>query len=69
MDTPLFPLQTVLFPGGLLPLPIVEVRYLHLLKRADQSGKPFWTDRQQNGTTARRAHPLPTAELRLRLQP
>ncbi len=30
---PLFPLQTVLFPGGVLPLKIFEVRYLDLIGR------------------------------------
>lgn len=30
---PLFPLQTTLFPGGLLPLRIFEVRYLDLIKK------------------------------------
>jgi uncharacterized protein len=28
---PLFPLQTVLFPGGWMPLRIFEVRYLDML--------------------------------------
>ena len=28
---PLFPLETVLFPGGVLPLRIFEVRYLHMI--------------------------------------
>jgi len=30
-ELPLFPLNTVLFPGGLLPLQIFEVRYLHMV--------------------------------------
>jgi Lon protease-like protein len=30
---PLIPLQTVLFPGGRLPLKIFEQRYLDLLKQ------------------------------------
>jgi Lon protease-like protein len=38
---PLFPLQTVLFPGGLLPLQIFEVRYLDLIGRCHREGKPF----------------------------
>lgn len=38
---PLFPLQTVLFPGGVLPLRIFEVRYLDLIKRCQQEGAPF----------------------------
>ena len=31
-DVPLFPLNTVLFPGGLLPLRIFEQRYLEMAK-------------------------------------
>lgn len=38
---PLFPLQTVLFPGGLLPLRIFEVRYLDLMGRCHREGLPF----------------------------
>jgi Lon protease-like protein len=38
---PLFPLQTVLFPGGLLPLRIFEVRYLDLITRCQKEGAPF----------------------------
>ncbi|HOW63412.1 MAG TPA: peptidase S16, partial [Candidatus Contendobacter sp.] len=32
-DLPLFPLKTVLFPGGVLPLRIFETRYLDLVSR------------------------------------
>ena len=38
---PLFPLQTVLFPGGLLPLRIFEVRYLDMVQRCHREGAPF----------------------------
>lgn len=38
---PLFPLQTVLFPGGLLPLKVFEARYLDLVGRCLRSGEPF----------------------------
>lgn len=38
---PLFPLQTVLFPGGVLPLRIFEVRYLDLIQRCHKEGAPF----------------------------
>lgn len=38
---PLFPLQHVVFPGGVLQLQIFEVRYLHLMRRCQQSGLPF----------------------------
>jgi Lon protease-like protein len=32
-QTPLFPLHTVLFPGGLLPLRVFEPRYMSMLSR------------------------------------
>lgn len=38
---PLFPLGTVLFPGGLLPLRIFEVRYLDMIGRCHRAGAPF----------------------------
>lgn len=38
---PLFPLHTVLFPGGMLPLRIFEVRYLDLINRCQKEGAPF----------------------------
>ena len=38
---PLFPLGTVLFPGGLLPLRIFEVRYLDMIGRCHKAGSPF----------------------------
>ena len=40
-DTPLFPLGTVLFPGGLLPLRIFEQRYLEMAKVCLREGTPF----------------------------
>ncbi len=38
---PLFPLSTVLFPGGELPLRIFEVRYLDLMDKCEKAGAPF----------------------------
>ena len=38
---PLFPLQSVLFPGGWLPLKIFEVRYLDMIGRCHKAGAPF----------------------------
>ncbi len=38
---PLFPLGTVLFPGGVLPLRIFEVRYLDMIRRCQASGTSF----------------------------
>ena len=40
-DVPLFPLGTVLFPGGLLPLKIFEQRYLEMAKGCLRAGTPF----------------------------
>lgn len=41
MELPLFPLQTVVFPGGRLPLRIFEQRYLDMVKRAIADDTPF----------------------------
>ncbi|MDP3134755.1 MAG: LON peptidase substrate-binding domain-containing protein [Burkholderiaceae bacterium] len=38
---PLFPLGTVLFPGGLLPLRIFEVRYLDMIGKCQSTSAPF----------------------------
>ena len=38
---PVFPLDTVLFPGGLLPLKIFEQRYLDMTKACVRDGTPF----------------------------
>jgi uncharacterized protein len=38
---PLFPLGTVLFPEGVLPLQIFEVRYLDMISRCIADGTPF----------------------------
>lgn len=38
---PLFPLNTVLFPGGLLPLRVFEQRYLEMAKDCLRAGTPF----------------------------
>lgn len=38
---PLFPLGTVLYPGGLLPLRIFEVRYLDMVRKCHRHGAPF----------------------------
>jgi len=41
MELPLFPLHTVLFPGGLLPLKIFEQRYVEMTKACLKNGTPF----------------------------
>ena len=38
---PLFPLKTVLFPGGLLPLKIFEQRYVEMAKACMKDEQPF----------------------------
>ena len=38
---PLFPLGSVLYPGGLLPLRIFEVRYLDMIGKCHKLGAPF----------------------------
>lgn len=38
---PLFPLDTVLFPGGHLSLKVFEVRYLDMVRRCHEAGAPF----------------------------
>jgi len=38
---PVFPLQTVLYPGSLLPLRIFEVRYMDMAKACLKEGSPF----------------------------
>jgi len=40
-DLPLFPLHTVLFPGGLLPLKIFEARYLDMASECLREERPF----------------------------
>lgn len=40
-DLPLFPLQTVLFPGSLLPLRIFETRYLDMISNSLREARPF----------------------------
>jgi len=38
---PLFPLKTVLFPGGLLPLKVFEQRYVDMTKQCMKDNRPF----------------------------
>jgi Lon protease-like protein len=40
-DVPLFPLQAVLFPGGLLSLKVFEARYLDLISTCLRENTPF----------------------------
>jgi uncharacterized protein len=40
-DVPLFPLNTVLFPGGRLPLRVFEQRYMDMAKACLRDASPF----------------------------
>lgn len=72
---PLFPLGTVLFPGGLLPLRIFEVRYLDMIAQCHQSGTPFGVVALTRGIEVRQAgaaqeafHPIGTLARIVRLE-
>ncbi len=41
MQLPLFPLNTVLFPGGVLPLRVFEARYMDMVRQCMKRGSPF----------------------------
>lgn len=50
---PLFPLGTVLFPGGLLPLKVFEARYLDLVSHCLRSHTPFGVVHLRQGNELR----------------
>ncbi len=54
---PLFPLGTVLFPGGLLPLRIFEVRYLSMIGKCHSTGAPFGVVTLSQGVEVRQPDP------------
>jgi len=54
-ELPLFPLQTVLFPGGLLSLKVFEARYLDLMATCMREQQPFGVVALLRGTEVRRA--------------
>jgi uncharacterized protein len=41
LRVPIFPLNTVLFPGGLLPLRVFEVRYMDMTRECLKHDEPF----------------------------
>jgi len=41
IELPLFPLKTVLFPGGVLPLRVFEQRYIEMTKTCLKDAQPF----------------------------
>ena len=52
---PLFPLGSVLFPGGLLALRVFEVRYLDMVRKCHQAGAPFGVVTLTQGREVRQA--------------
>ena len=54
LSLPLFPLHTVLFPGGMLHLQIFEVRYLDLIGKCIKTGAPFGVVSLTEGSEVRR---------------
>ena len=52
---PLFPLGSVLFPGGLLALRVFEVRYLDMVRKCHQAGAPFGVIALTQGREVRQA--------------
>lgn len=49
ISLPIFPLNTVLYPGGLLPLKIFEQRYLAMTKACLRDATPFGVCRIREG--------------------
>jgi Lon protease-like protein len=52
---PLFPLGTVLYPGGYLPLQIFETRYLDMVAKCHQARAPFGVVTLRQGSEVRKA--------------
>lgn len=46
---PLFPLNTVLFPGGVLPLKVFETRYVDMVRECMKNETPFGVVRIKSG--------------------
>ncbi|WP_309678364.1 LON peptidase substrate-binding domain-containing protein [Polaromonas sp.] len=59
---PLFPLGTVLYPGGLLPLRIFEVRYLDMIGKCHKTGAPFGVVALTEGSEVRRPAAAPSGD-------
>ena len=57
INLPLFPLGSVFFPGGLLPLRIFEVRYLDMIGKCHKNGAPFGVVSLTTGFEVRKADP------------
>ncbi len=60
-EVPLFPLRSVLFPGGYLPLRIFEPRYLDMVQRCHAQGQPFGVVALTQGQEVRAVDPAQAA--------
>lgn len=58
---PLFPLKTVLFPGGMLPLKVFEQRYVEMTKVCLKDDKPFGVCLLREGDEVRRPGGTPSS--------
>jgi uncharacterized protein len=56
---PLFPLRTVLFPGGVLPLKVFEARYIEMTKACLADDRPFGVCLLTQGDEVARPHGAP----------
>jgi Lon protease-like protein len=65
---PLFPLQTVLFPGGVLGLKVFEARYLDLMGHCLRQGEPFGVVCLKQGSEVQRASAPPGSEAPAQLE-
>jgi uncharacterized protein len=54
-ELPLFPLQSVLFPGGLLALKVFEARYLDLMTECLREQRPFGVVALRSGEEVQRS--------------
>ena len=54
-DLPLFPLQAPLFPDGVLHLRVFEPRYLDMVRRCHEQGRPFGVVCLTEGSEVRRS--------------
>jgi Lon protease-like protein len=62
MQIPLFPLRSVLYPDGALPLQIFEVRYLDMIARCHGAGQPFGVVCLTQGNESQRAAASPAGD-------
>jgi uncharacterized protein len=62
---PLFPLRTVLFPGGLLPLKVFEQRYIDMTKDCLKDNRPFGVCLLTEGDEVAKPHAAPPAFVKI----